>query len=173
MNYTQHCESPLGGMTMASDGEGLTGLWFDGQVYFGTALGKDPVRADLPVFQQTVSWLDLYFKGKKPDFMPLLHPAGSAFRQMVWNVLLTIPYGSTITYGEIAERIAHQKGMAGMSAQAVGGAVGHNPISIIIPCHRVLGADGGLTGYAGGINKKRQLLLLEGGILQNQTRQTV
>ena len=111
--------------------------------------------------QEAIRWLDLYFAGKKPDFTPPLHPEGSAFRQMVWKALLTIPYGETRTYGELAKRIAEEKHIPTMSAQAIGGAVGHNPISIIIPCHRVVGAKGALTGYAGGVEKKEFLLRLE------------
>ena len=157
MEYTFHYDSPLGGITLGGDGEALTGLWFDGQKYFADTL--DPVHREkvLPVFEETVRWLDVYFSGKEPGFTPKLNPEGTAFRRAVWDVLLTIPYGKTMTYGEIAERLGLSRG----SAQAVGGAVGHNPISLIIPCHRVLGADGSLTGYAGGTDKKHSLLALE------------
>lgn len=157
MEYTFHYDSPLGGITLRGDGEALTGLWFDGQKYFADTL--DPVHQEkvLPVFEETVRWLDVYFSGKEPGFTPKLNPEGTAFRRAVWDVLLTIPYGQTITYGEIGQRLGLSRG----SAQAVGGAVGHNPISLIIPCHRVLGADGSLTGYAGGIDKKQSLLALE------------
>lgn len=162
-----HYNSPLGGITLASDEEGLTGLWFDGQKYFGSGILKDdpmPEKAETkkpPVLEQTVKWLDLYFSGQKPDFTPPLHLIGSEFRLAVWKMLLEIPYGQTTTYKELAGRIAEQRGIKSMSAQAVGGAVGHNPISIIVPCHRVLGTDGSLTGYAGGIDKKISLLTLE------------
>lgn len=162
-----HYNSPLGGITLASDEEGLTGLWFDGQKYFGSGILKDdpmPEKAETkkpPVLEQTVKWLDLYFSGQKPDFIPPLHLIGSEFRLAVWKILLEIPYGQTTTYKELAGRIAEQRGIKSMSAQAVGGAVGHNPISIIVPCHRVLGTDGSLTGYAGGIDKKISLLTLE------------
>lgn len=162
-----HYNSPLGGITLASDEEGLTGLWFDGQKYFGSGILKDdpmPEKAETkkpPVLEQTVKWLDLYFSGQKPDFTPPLHLIGSEFRLAVWKILLEIPYGQTTTYNELAGRIAEQRGIKSMSAQAVGGAVGHNPISIIVPCHRVLGTDGSLTGYAGGIDKKISLLTLE------------
>lgn len=162
-----HYNSPLGGITLASDEEGLTGLWFDGQKYFGSGILKDapmPEKAETkkpPVLEQTVKWLDLYFSGQEPDFTPPLHLIGSEFRLAVWKILLEIPYGQTTTYNELAGRIAEQRRIKSMSAQAVGGAVGHNPISIIVPCHRVLGTDGSLTGYAGGIDKKISLLTLE------------
>lgn len=162
-----HYNSPLGGITLACDEERLTGLWFDGQKYFGSGILKDdpmPEKAETkkpPVLEQTVKWLDLYFSGQEPDFTPPLHLIGSEFRLAVWKILLEIPYGQTTTYNELAGRIAEQRGIKSMSAQAVGGAVGHNPISIIVPCHRVLGTDGSLTGYAGGIDKKISLLTLE------------
>ncbi len=161
MEYTHHYDSPLGGITLASDGESLTGLWFDGQKYFADTLDIRHIEKRLPVFDRTEQWLNLYFQGQAPDFTPPLRMKTTAFRKAVWEILLTIPFGQTITYGEIAKRIARQMGLAQMSAQAVGGAVGHNAISLIIPCHRVVGADGGLTGYAGGIEKKVLLLKLE------------
>ena len=161
MEYTHQHHSPLGCITLASDGEALTGLWFDGQKYFLDTLCKEHDEKNLPVFEQTVLWLNLYFSGKVPGFTPPLNPKATAFRKAVWDILLTIPYGQTMTYGEIANKIVKQRGLAQMSAQAVGGAVGHNPISIIIPCHRVVGANGSLTGYAGGIGRKVQLLTLE------------
>ena len=162
MDYTHHYESPLGGITEASDGERLIGLWFDGQKYFADALDSDHEEKDLPVFDETDRWLDLYFSGREPDFTPPLYMKTSEFRRTVWEILLTIPYGRTMTYGEIADKIAKEKGLARMSAQAVGGAVGHNSISLIIPCHRVVGTNGSLTGYAGGVEKKAKLLALEG-----------
>ena len=162
MEYIHHYHSPLGGITMASDGEALTGLWFDGQKYFAVTLSKEHEEKRLSVFEETDRWLDIYFQGKEPDFLPPVSFAGgSEFRQEVWKILLSIPYGKTMTYGEIAACIAKQRGLTRMSAQAVGGAVGHNPISIIVPCHRVVGRDGSLTGYAGGIDKKVGLLKLE------------
>ena len=161
MEFIHHYESPLGGITMASDGEGLTGVWFDGQKYFADTLDKEHEEKTLPVFEQADRWLDVYFGGKEPDFTPPLAMKATGFRKAVWEILLTIPYGQTMTYGEIADRIARQQGMATMSAQAVGGAVGHNSISLIIPCHRVVGSNGSLTGYAGGIDKKVKLLELE------------
>lgn len=161
MTYTYHYASPLGGITLASNGNELTGLWFDGQKYFGDTLTKDYTEKSLPVFIQTAHWLDIYWSGKEPDFTPPLSIEASPFRKAVWKILLTIPYGKTMTYGEIANKIALQKGVSKMSAQAVGGAVGHNPVSLIIPCHRVVGTNGSLTGYAGGIDKKIFLLKLE------------
>ncbi len=160
--YTCSYPSPLGKITLASDGTALTGLWLDGQKYFAATLPPKHVEKALPVFDQTVRWLDIYFRGQEPNFTPPLVLSGTPFRRAVAEILLTIPYGRTITYGEIANRIAKQQGLAAMSAQAIGGAVGHNPISIIVPCHRVVGSDGSLTGYAGGIDKKLQLLRLEG-----------
>lgn len=161
MTYTQHYDSPLGGILLAADDVGLTGLWFDGQKYFARGLSNERIVQETSVLAEAKRWLDIYFTGKKPDFTPPLHPIGSAFRRSVWEILLQIPYGQTTTYGEIARQLAKKQGLDRMSAQAVGGAVGHNEISIIIPCHRVVGADGSLTGYAGGIGKKEKLLELE------------
>ena len=161
MQYTGRYESPLGEIWMAADGQGLTGLWLTGQKYFAMRLGEHEER-DTPVLEEARRWLDVYFSGKKPDFAVPLHYEGTDFQKAVWDILCTIPYGSTITYGEIAARMAAQKGVKRMSAQAVGGAVGHNPISIIVPCHRVVGSNSSLTGYAGGIQKKISLLTLEG-----------
>ncbi len=142
---------------MAGSGEGLSGLWFDGQKYYAETLSGEHAERELPVFRETKRWLDIYFSGMIPDFTPPLVMKGTAFRRSVWKILLTIPYGRTMTYGEIAG----QTGAARMSAQAVGGAVSHNPISLIIPCHRVIGADGSLTGYAGGTDRKAFLLRME------------
>ena len=160
-NYIYHYNSPLGGITLASDGESLTGLWFDGQKYFPHKLISESIESELPIFKQTVKWLDIYFSGNIPDFTPSIYLNTTPFRKAVYDILLTIPYGQTMTYGEIANIIAEQNGVERMSAQAVGGAVGHNPVSIIIPCHRVVGTDGNLTGYAGGLDKKIELLKLE------------
>lgn len=150
--------SQLGTLTLASDGENLIGLWIAGQKYFAAGTPTNlPVRDDLPVFMQARGWLDRYFAGERPEASELpLAPQGSVFRQRVWAILCEIPYGRTMTYGEIAGRLSCK------SAQAIGGAVGHNPISIIIPCHRVLGSSGSLTGYAGGVDKKIWLLRHEG-----------
>ena len=157
MDCIQYYNSPLGRIMMAGDGEALTGLWFDGQKYFAETLSAEYAVKDLPVFAETRRWLDLYFSGRIPDFTPPLKMRGSAFRRTVWEILLLIPYGRTATYGEIAGRIAGRSG----AAQAVGGAVGHNPVSLIIPCHRVIGADGSMTGYAGGTDRKICLLRME------------
>ena len=162
MIYTLKYTSPLGGILLAADDVGLTGLWLDGEKYFADNLPAEHTAAETPIIAEAVRWLDIYFGGKKPDFLPPRHPTGSPFRQEVWSILLEIPYGKTVTYGEIARRLAKNAGLERMSAQAVGGAVGHNEISIIIPCHRVVGANGSLTGYAGGIDKKIKLLELEG-----------
>lgn len=161
MQYTKHYDSPLGGMLMACDDEGLTGLWFDGQKYFAQGLDPDNGPGESKYFDEAEKWLDEYFAGKKPDKIPKLHLIGTAFQIRVWNILPEIPYGKTTTYGEIAARLAAQDGKKSMSAQAVGGAVGHNPISVIVPCHRVVGANGSLTGYAGGVEKKEFLLIFE------------
>lgn len=164
MNYSTTYESPVGTLTLACDGENLTGLWIQGQKYFAEGLsGEINEKNDIPVFAAARNWLDRYFKGERPDICELpLSPAGSEFRQNVWKILCEIPYGKVITYGEIAGRMAEKMNRESMSAQAVGGAVGHNPISIIIPCHRVVGTNGSLTGYAGGIRTKIKLLELEG-----------
>ncbi|MCI5800604.1 MAG: methylated-DNA--[protein]-cysteine S-methyltransferase [Oscillospiraceae bacterium] len=162
MEYTFHYPSPLGEIFLAGDGEHLTGLWLEGQKYFASTLPRETSDRELPVFAQTVQWLERYFAGKEPGPLPPLAPHGSLFRRQVWEILLTIPRGETLTYGAIAARMAALRGRESMSAQAVGGAVAHNPISILIPCHRVVGASGSLTGYAGGVDKKIALLRLEG-----------
>ena len=146
MTCTQHYDSPLGGMLLAADEVGLTGLWFEGQKYFADTLPQEHVQRETPVLAETRRWLDVYFSGREPDFLPLLQ----------------IPYGRTVTYGDLARQLAERQGLPHMSAQAVGGAVGHNHISILIPCHRVVGSGGSLTGYAGGVDRKVKLLELEG-----------
>ena len=161
MTNTATYKSPLGTILLAANEIGLTGLWFEGQKYFARTLPKEHISKETPVLAEAKRWLDIYFAGKEPDFTPPLQPAGSAFRQAVWQILLQIPYGQTMTYGEIARRIAEIRKVPHMSAQAVGGAVGHNEVSIIIPCHRVVGTGGSLTGYAGGMEKKVALLELE------------
>lgn len=160
MLYTSHYASPLGGMTLVSDGTALVGLYFDGQKYAAEGLDATRTQKNLPIFEEARRWLDVYFSGRKPDFTPPTAPAGTAFQQSVWEILRTIPYGQTVTYGAIARRIEQNTGCR-MSAQAVGGAVGRNPISILIPCHRVVGTNGSLTGYAGGLDKKAYLLRIE------------
>ena len=193
MNCIWHYDSPLGGMTMTGNGQALTGLWFDRQRYFGLSFDRNrnaaaglhavdgpsavnPSVVNLPVFEATCRWLDVYFAGGVPDFTPPLTLRGTPFRKAVWEILQTIPYGQTMTYGEIAAQLARQRaaqlvsapkvamqqGLAPhVAAQAVGGAVGHNPVAIIVPCHRVIGAGGSLTGYAAGLDRKRRLLQLE------------
>ena len=161
MNCTHHYDSPLGGITMASDGRALTGLWFDGQKHFAETLPAGYAEKSLPVFDEADRWLDLYFGGRIPDFTPPLVPEGSPFQKTVWKILLTVPYGEIVTYGQIAGRIAKETGTGRMSAQAVGSAVSHNPISLIIPCHRVVPAGGSPGGYAGGTDRKIRLLQLE------------
>lgn len=153
MNYTQLIPSPLGNILLSADEIGLTGLWFEGEKYYADALPREHIERETPILMDTKRWLDVYFTGREPDFTPLLHPTGSSFRQAVWQLLLEIPYGQTTTYGALLGD--------GASARAVGGAVGRNPISIIVPCHRVIGADGSLTGYAGGVDRKIRLLALE------------
>lgn len=160
MNITWYA-SPLGRMLLAADAVGLTGVWFEGAKYFGQGLDDHPVEGESRILTETKRWLDEYFAGKIPPFTPPLHLIGSEFRQAVWSLLCTIPYGQTTTYGSLARELARQQGREHLSAQAVGGAVGHNPVSLIVPCHRVLGADGSLTGYAGGVEKKAKLLALE------------
>ena len=163
MTYTTMYQSPIGTMLLAADEIGLTGLWFENQKYFAANLDKESIERDTDILFDAKQWLDIYFQGKQPDFLPKLHLIGSPFRQAVWEILLQIPYGQTTTYGTIAKQLASQQGREHLSAQAVGGAVGHNPISVIVPCHRVVGADGSLTGYAGGTDKKQYLLTLEKG----------
>jgi methylated-DNA-[protein]-cysteine S-methyltransferase len=164
MEYITNIESPVGILTVSSDGENILGLWLEGQKYFARTLGKCVVEQNLPLFESVRIWLDSYFSGKVPDFMPPLKPQGSAFQQSIWAILSKIPYGKTVSYGEIARKYNAKNPEKHTSARAVGGAVGHNPISILIPCHRVLGAGGNLTGYAGGVDKKIQLLQVEGSL---------
>ncbi len=164
--YIMHYTSPLGEMLAAADGQGLTGLWFTAQKYFAAKLGEDVEEKETPVLRKTRRWLDVYFRGEEPDFQPDIHFTGTVFQLMVWEILRDIPYGQTTTYGRIAQQIAEITGKK-TAGQAVGGAVGHNPISIIVPCHRVVGTDGNLTGYAGGLDKKIKLLTLEGVDMQS------
>lgn len=161
MQYISHYSSPIGEILLAADDIGLTGLWFEGQKYFALSLDEEHEEREIPLFEKVKHWLDVYFSGKEPDFSIPLHAAGTVFQKEVWEILCSIPYGQTMTYGQIANQLAAKKGLPHMSAQAVGGAVGRNRISIIVPCHRVVGADGSLTGYAGGIDKKEKLLALE------------
>lgn len=162
LTYHYHYDSPLGTLLMVSDGKALTELDFMDYPYGGDKVDMQNVAPCLPVFADTCRWLDLYFAGKKPDFTPQIFLQGSTFRKTVWDILCTVPYGQTTTYGGIAAKIAQKRGVPKMSAQAVGGALGHNPIAIIVPCHRVIGKDGSLTGYTGGLQRKEWLLRHEG-----------
>ena len=164
MIYTTRHHTPVGSILLAEKKGALIGLWIEGQKYFPSSFQEETTeKDDSPVLQQTRQWLDRYFAGEKPSISELnIALAGSAFRRAVWQILCEIPYGETTTYGAISNTVAVKLGKEHMSAQAVGGAVGHNPISIIIPCHRVVGTDGSLTGYAGGVDKKLKLLAFEG-----------
>jgi methylated-DNA-[protein]-cysteine S-methyltransferase len=162
MEYIQKIKSPVGLLTVSSDGQNISGLWIEGQKYFAKTLEKDVLEKNLPVFENVRDWLNIYFSGKEPDFTPPLMPRGSLFQKSIWNNLGQILYGKTTTYGELAEQFQSENKDKHTSARAVGGAVGHNPISFLIPCHRVLGKNGSLTGYAGGITTKMKLLKLEG-----------
>lgn len=159
--YINTYASPLGIIIMGSNGKQLTGLWFEGQKHFDHPSGDRPQHHSFPIFDETRTWLDVYFQGKRPTFTPPILLNDTPFRRTVWQLLLTIPYGETTTYKDIAMKWARQHGVKSMSSQAVGGAVGRNPISIIIPCHRIIGTNGSLTGYAGGLDRKRWLLQLE------------
>ena len=161
--FESRLHSPLGEVRLRSDGESLTGLWFVGQVNDAKDIDDIEIKNDLPIFGQVESWLESYFSGKQTSITIPLQPKGTIFQERVWKILQEIPYGETMTYGDIARRIAKEKGVATYSAQAVGQAVGKNPISILIPCHRVLGKNGALTGYAGGVHRKEQLLRIERG----------
>lgn len=161
MQYISHYTSPIGNILLAADEAGLTGLWFEGQKYFARCLNNEHIEKEIDIFKDTKKWLDNYFAGKEPKFTVLFHFIGTDFQCEVWRILCEIPYGETTTYGEIAKQLAEKKGISRMSAQAVGGAVGHNEISVIVPCHRVVGSNGSLSGYAGGIDRKIELLKLE------------
>lgn len=164
MLYSTCYDSPIGRLTIACDDSHLVGVWIEGQKYFAASLADEmcPV-VQHPVLEQTIDWLKRYFAGDRPSYTELpLAPRGSAFRQLVWKLLCEIPYGETTTYGAISKQVAARMGRETMSAQAVGGAIAHNPVMIIIPCHRVMGADGSLTGYAGGLEIKQKLLVHEG-----------
>lgn len=164
MFYSTKYPSPIGMIVIASDGKSINGLWLEGQKYFAGTIPEEMIEDDsIPVFEKAKDWLRRYFLKEKPSISELpLAPIGGEFRQGVWEILCKIPYGETVTYGEIARKMAVKMNKPKMSAQAVGGAVGHNPISIIIPCHRVVGTNNSLTGYAGGIGKKVWLLSHEG-----------
>ncbi|MFP7663956.1 MAG: methylated-DNA--[protein]-cysteine S-methyltransferase [Corynebacterium pyruviciproducens] len=189
MIYTMQYESPLGPIVVSCDDDAITGLWFEGQKYFGSTLPAEslpkespspgPATSTLspeatstpspatpqflhPLLAEATRWLDIYFSGRRPDCTPPLRLPSTPFRALVSEIMLAIPYGTTTTYAAIAAEVARRQGRSSSSAQAVGGAVGHNPISLIIPCHRVVGSNGSLTGYAGGLRRKVALLTLEG-----------
>ena len=161
MEYINYYKSPLGQIVLSADDVGLTGLWFAEQQNLSSKINEGSIIKELPIFKETKRWLDIYFSGTEPEFTPNFHQTGTDFRMSVWEVLRTIPYGKTVTYKDIAETISKRKGLTKMSAQAIGGAVGHNKILIIVPCHRVIGTSGNLTGYAGGLERKIKLLHME------------
>lgn len=168
MQFTTAYDSPLGKILLAADDIGLCGVWFEGQKFFARTLSNHHEEKKLPIFDETKRWLDIYFSGNEPKFFPKLHLIGTPFQMIVWNFLRQIPYGEVVTYGDLAKKF--QKNFhKNMAAQAIGSAVGHNPISILIPCHRVLGKNKKLVGYAGGIDKKIKLLSLEGIEIKNDT----
>ncbi len=170
MIFTNDYESPLGNILLAGDEQGLTGLWFtEGGRYIGSGLKEEAHRFETDYFDRTKEWLDIYFSGRDPGFFPQIHLTGSDFRNRVGEIMCEIPFGKTVTYRWIADQIAKERGLERMSAQAVGGAVGHNPICIIVPCHRVVGSNGSLTGYGGGILRKKALLELEGNDMSQFT----
>ena len=160
--YICFYDSPLGRMFLTCDLEGITSVGFENQRFSYSDTSSEYEESDTPLLKEGRRWLDIYFAGKEAEFTPPLHLIGTAFQKEVWQILLKIPYGSVMTYGEIANEIAEKRGLDKMSSRAVGGAVGHNPISIIVPCHRVIGSCGNITGYGGGIERKIRLLLLEG-----------
>ena len=162
MEYIQKIKSPIGILTVSSDSKNISGLWIEGQKYFVKTLGKDVLKQNLPIFENVRNWLDIYFSGKEPNFIPPFMLKGSPFQESIWADLCKIPYGQTTTYGELAKQFELKNKGKHMSARAIGSAVGHNPISILIPCHRVMGKNGNPTGYAGGIATKIKLLQLEG-----------
>lgn len=165
MNYIQKYKSPLGVITIVSNETQVTGIWFENSRFFSKALSGKYINQATAAAEQAVHWLDIYFNNKIPDFTPPLLLKGTDFRLTVWKILLDIPYGETVSYGDIAKTVAEKQGIEKMSAQAVGNAVGHNPISIIVPCHRVVGSNGGLTGYSGGIERKKALLDIESNVI--------
>ena len=159
MQYIHYYESPIGQILLTADEQGLTDLMLQGEPW---TLAADHSEKATPAIIESVQWLDIYFSGNIPDFTPPLHLTGSPFQMEVWELLLKIPYGSITTYGDLAKQIAQQRGISRMSAQAVGGAVGSNPVSIIVPCHRIVGTNGNLTGFASGLDNKIALLKQEG-----------
>ena len=163
MKVNDYYSSVLGLIRLEADENALTGLWFEDDAELSEKSAEDTDLPDNAVIHETVKWLDIYFSGKEPDFMPKVRPEGSDFRKKIWDLLLEIPYGETVSYKEIRDRYLKKYGVSRMAAQAVGNAIGHNPVSLIIPCHRVIGSDGSLTGYGGGLDRKAYLLKLEKG----------
>lgn len=161
MTYTKKYNSPLGDILLAEDDIGLIGLWFDKGKNYADILCAEHIEKETATLKETIRWLDLYFDGKEPDFIPPLHLIGTPFQKKVWEILLQIPYGKTVTYKSISKQIENKTGIKKMSSQAVGTAIGHNEVSIIIPCHRVVGTNGSLTGYSGGLERKIKLLEIE------------
>lgn len=161
MNFINHYESPLGKILLSSDGNFLTGLWFEGQKYFASGLDSKNQQKEIQLFKDVKKWLDVYFSKKEPDFYIPIKFSGTEFQKDVWNILRKIPYGKTTTYGQIAIQIAKEKGISKMSAQAVGNAASHNKILILVPCHRLIGKNKNLTGFSAGLEKKQKLLELE------------
>ncbi len=155
IQYMMEYDSPVGKILLAADDTGITGLWFAGQKYYADNMSSVYRREKTEILELAEAWLDIYFTGAEPDFTVPLHLMGTPFQLAVWECLRTVPYGETVTYGDIA------RSMGVGSARAVGGAVGRNPVSVLVPCHRVIGANGALTGYAGGLERKRALLELE------------
>ncbi len=161
MQYTSYYSSPLGNLLIAADEIGLIGIWFENQKYFGNCLSGNYIPKELPIFAKTKKWLNLYFSKQNPDFSIPIHFIGTEFQKEVWQIISRIPYGQTTTYGNIARQMSNGRNTSRMSAQAVGNAIGHNPISIIVPCHRILNKRGDLTGYSAGLERKKFLLTLE------------
>ena len=169
MFYYFTYDSPVGKLMVVSDEDNIVGLWIEGQKYFMENIkGKMVENPNYPILKLVKKWLDDYFNGQKPELNLPLKPYGSQFKRTVWQVLCEIPYGKTVTYGSVANKVASKLGKERMSARAIGNAVGHNPISIIIPCHRVVGKNGNLTGYAGGLDKKIWLLNYENALVKKQ-----
>jgi methylated-DNA-[protein]-cysteine S-methyltransferase len=169
MEYVHKIKSPVGMLTVSSDGKNVSGLWIEGQKYFAKTMEKDVLEQNLSIFETVQKWLDIYFSGREPDFIPPLMPKGSPFQKSIWNNLCKIPYGQTTSYGELAKQFELENQGKHTSARAIGNAVGHNPISILIPCHRVIGKNGNLTGYAGGIANKIKFLKMEGINIANMS----
>lgn len=169
IKFLHYYDSPLGKIILASDGENLLACCLPTSKYPNKSVFADKEQKLLPVFEDSMRWLDIYFAGEKPDSLPKIKFIGSDFQISVWKILKEIPYGKIVTYKDIAKRIAENRGIKKMSAQAVGGAVGHNPINIIIPCHRVVGTNHSLVGYGGGINIKSYLLKMEGVDIEKYT----